>query len=167
VNNGHATGFDTILDNPNFAGGEFSYWQRQQVKLFGVDLVQRMSLVPDLRSRKFQGQANFVNPGLYLGNLGVDMELTPKCRLINNANVLWFDSVNPLQQLTFQQNISHFIGVDLSMGMEFRPYLNNNMIFKMGISTLLPGQGFRNLFDSYDHSARALFASFFEAVLTF
>ena len=35
------TGFDTILDNPNFAGGEFSYWQRQQIRLFGVNLVQR------------------------------------------------------------------------------------------------------------------------------
>src|SRR5262249_42450172 len=32
-NNSHGTGFDTILDNPNFAGGEFSYWQRQQIKL--------------------------------------------------------------------------------------------------------------------------------------
>src|ERR1019366_7203440 len=167
VNNGHATGFDTILDNPNFAGGEFTYWQRQQIKLFGVDLVQRMSLVPDLRSSKAQGQANFVNPGLFLGNFGVDAELTPKCRLINNVNVMWFDSINPLQQLTYQQNISHFIGVDLSIGMEYRPYLNNNVILKFGVSSLLPGQGFRDLFDSYDHSARVLFASFFEAVLTF
>ena len=167
VNNSHATGFDTILDNPNFAGGEFTYWQRQQLKLFGVDLVQRMSLVPDLRSSKIQGQTNFVNPGLFLVNFGVDMELTPKFRIVNNANVLWFDSVAPLQQFTFAQHINHFIGVDLSIGMEYRPYLNNNMIFKFGLATLLPGQGFQDLFSPYDHGARALFAGFMEAVLTF
>ena len=167
INNGHATGFDSIMDNPNFAGGDFSYWQRQQLKLFGVDLVQRMSLVPDLRSSKFQGQTNFVNPGLYLTNVGVDMELTPKCRLINNANVLWFDSVAPLQQFVYQQHINHFIGVDLSAGMEYRPFLNNNMIFRFGFATLIPGQGFRDLFNNFDHNARALFAGFLEATLTF
>ena len=58
-NNSHATGFDTIFDNPNFAGGEFSFWQRQNVPIFGVNLTQRNSLVPDLRSSKIQGQANF------------------------------------------------------------------------------------------------------------
>ena len=29
--------------------------------------------------------------------------------------------------------------------MEYRPFLNNNVILKGGISTLLPGQGFRDL----------------------
>ena len=167
IKNGHATGFDSIVDNPNFAGGEFSYWQRQQLKLFGVNLVQQGSLVPDLRSSKFQGQANFVNPGLILGNLGIDMELTPKVRIINNANVLWFDSVNPLQQFVYQQRIDHFIGVDLSMGVEYRPFLNNNMILKFGLAGLIPGQGFRDLFGSFDHSARVLVAGFLETTLTF
>ncbi len=167
INNRHATGFDTIDDNPNFAGGDFSYWQRQQLQLFGVNLVQRMSLVPDLRSSKFQGQANFVNPGLYLGNFGVDMELTPKLRLINNVNLLWFDTVAPLQQLLYQDHLNHFIGVDLSSGLEYRPLLSNNMIFRAGIAMLVPGQGFRVLFVSLDHSARVLFAGFVEATLTF
>jgi hypothetical protein len=167
VKNGQATGFDTILDDPNFAGGDFSYWQRQQLKLFGVNLVQQQSLVPDLRSSKLQGQANFVNPGLYLCNFGVDLELTPKLRLINNVNVLWFDSIAPLQQLTYQDHMNHFIGVDLSSGVEYRPYLNNNVILKAGLAGLLPGQGFRDLFDSYDHSARGLFAGFVEMVLTY
>ncbi|MBI2806421.1 MAG: hypothetical protein HYX68_15685 [Planctomycetes bacterium] len=167
ISNRHATGFDTILDNPNFAGGDFTYWQRQQLRLFGVNLNQRMSLVPDLRSSKFQGQSNFVNPGLYLGNLGFDVEATPRLRFINNANLLWFDSLNPLQQFTYQQNMNRFIGVDLSTGLEYRPYLNNNMIFRAGLSTLLPGQGFKELFDTFDHPARPLLAGFVEAVLTF
>src|SRR5205085_3271763 len=45
VNNRHATGFDSIFDNPNFAGGAFSFWQRQQIPLFNVNLVQRESLI--------------------------------------------------------------------------------------------------------------------------
>src|SRR5262249_39509903 len=37
-NNHKATGFDTIFDNPMFAGGGFSFWQRQGIGLFGVNL---------------------------------------------------------------------------------------------------------------------------------
>jgi hypothetical protein len=88
INNSHATGFDTIFDNPNFAGGDFSYWQSQQIKLLGVDLKNANSLVPDLRSSKIQGQANFVNPGLMLGNFGIDFFLTPKLKMVNNLNLL-------------------------------------------------------------------------------
>jgi hypothetical protein len=77
-NNHHATGFDTILDNPNFAGTEFSYFMRQNIPLFGVNLKQRLSIVPDLRSSKIQGQSNFVNPGLELYNIGFDVDVTPK-----------------------------------------------------------------------------------------
>ena len=101
INNTHATGFDTILDSPNFAGGPFSFWNRQQIPLFGVNLVQRLSLVPDLRSSKIQGQANFVNPGLLLPNLGMDFDLTPKLKLITNSNLLWFDKTNVLEQFLF------------------------------------------------------------------
>jgi hypothetical protein len=84
INNAHATGFDTILDQPNFAGGQFGFWNRQQIPLFGVNLVQRLSLVPDLRSSKIQGQSNFVNPGILIPTFGMDFDLTPKCKLITN-----------------------------------------------------------------------------------
>ncbi len=167
VNNSHATGFDSILDNPNFAGGEFTYWQRQQLRLFGVNLTQRMSLVPDLRSSKNKGQTNFVNPGLYLGNFGFDVEATPRLRFINNANVLWFDSVNPLQQFLYQREIRRFIGTDLSTGMEYRPLLNNNVICKAGLSMLVPGAGFRSLFNRLDEAVAPQLAGFLEVVLTY
>ncbi len=167
INNHHATGFDSIDDNPQFAGGDFSFWQRQAIPLLGVNLTQRFSFVPDLRASKFQGQANFVNPGLLLGNAGIDFELTPKLRLVNNANVMWFDNVNVLQQFLYQEHINRFIGVDLSTGLEYRPLLNNNVIMRLGFAALLPGQGFKDVYSTFDNNATALFAGFFETVLTY
>src|SRR5262249_6735487 len=128
INNATAAGFDTILDAPIFAGGPFSYWNRQQIPLLGVNLVQRLSLVPDLRSDKFQGQANFVNPGLLLPSLGVDLDLTPRLRMVNNLNFLWFDQTNVLEQYLFQARIHRFIGYDLSVGFDYRPLASENAI---------------------------------------
>jgi hypothetical protein len=167
VNNRHATGFDTIFDNPNFAGGEFSFWQRQQLPLFGVNLVQRQSLVPDLRSSKIQGQPNFVNPGLQLFNAGIDMDLTPKLRMINNANFLMFDKTNSLETFLFDGRIDREIGVDLSSGFEYRPLLSNNAILTFGVSTLIPGRGFNQVYGRFRHGAQPLMAAFVEANLAF
>ena len=33
---GRATGFDTIVDDPSFAGGIFSFWDRQELRLPGT-----------------------------------------------------------------------------------------------------------------------------------
>ncbi len=166
-NDNNARGFDTIFDNPNFAGGQFSYWQRQQIKLFGVNLVQRQSLVPDLRSSKFQGQTNFVNPGLHLVNAGFDIEYTPKIRSINNVNLLWFDQTEVLETVAFQGGIRNFIGTDVSTGFEYRPLLNNNIIFLAGISALIPGDGFKDLYNPIAGNVDTLFGSFGEMIVTY
>lgn len=163
----HATGFDTIIDDPNFAGGGFSYWDRQQIKLLGVNLVQGFSLVPDLRSSKNQGQPNFVNPGLYLGNVGADFDVTPKLRLISNLNLLWFDQTEVLEALVFQKGIDQFIGTDLSLGFEYRPHLNNNIIVVGGVQGLVPGAGFRELYNPIVGNVPALFAGFMNLALKF
>ena len=166
-NNRHATGFDTIVDNPNFGGGDFSYWQRQQIKLFGVNLKQGNSLIPDLRSNKAQGQSNFVNPGLHEFNLGADFDITPKLKSINNVNMLWFDETKPLEVFTFDGNIRNFIGYDLSTGVEYRPLLSNNIIVRSGVSMLIPGGGFKDLYDRLAHSVNPLVAAFMELNLTY
>lgn len=167
ISDNEATGFDTIFDNPTFAGGQFSYWQRQQLKLFGVNLVNRMSLVPDLRSSKLQGQSNFVNPGLHLVNFGIDGDLTPKAKLITNMNFLWFDQTEVLEQFVFQEQVASFIGTDISAGIEYRPILTNNIIAVGGISALVPGSGFRDLFDPMLGAKRTLVGAFVEVVLTY
>jgi hypothetical protein len=166
-NNKHATGFDTILDHPNFAGGDFSYWQRQAIKLFGVNLTNRESLVPDLRSSKTEGQSNFVNPGLWLVNAGVDLDLTPRLRMINNVNFLWFDETEPLRTFIFQNRVRNYIGADLSTGFEYRPLLSNNVIMTAGLSTLIPGAGFQDLYHRFTDRVNPLLASFLQMELTY
>lgn len=141
------SGFDAILDVPFFAGGPFSYWSSQQIRLFAVNVTSRQSLVPNLRSSKLEGQANFVNPGLLLANAGYDADLTPKLRLVLNANYLRFVTTAPFTQLV-NQAIRNNIGLDYGLGVQFRPLLNNNAIFTFGVTALTPLQGFRDLFES-------------------
>ena len=167
INNSHATGFDTILDAPNFAGGQFSFWNRQQIGLQGVNLVQRLSLVPDLRSSKIQGQANFVNPGLILPTFGMDFDLTPKLKLITNYNLVWFDKTAALQQFLYQGNIDRFVGFDVGYGLEYRPLVSENLIFVGGVQMLIPGQGFRDIFNNFDNRVGSLVAGFVNTIVAF
>ncbi len=167
ANNSHATGFDTILDDPNFAGGEFSYWQRQAIPIFGVNLVNANSFIPDLRSSHIEGQSNFVNPGLWLYNIGMDMDLTPKLKSVNNINFMWFDKTNSLETFLFQEQIHRFIGTDLSTGLEYRPLLNNNIIATIGLSALIPGQGFSDIYNNFRTTVNTQFASFMQLTLLY
>ncbi len=162
-----ATGFDMVLDDPEFAGGQFSYWQRQPIKLFGVNLKQPFSLVPDLRSSKTEGQSNFVNPGVFIANFGMDFDVTQTLRVISNVNFLWFDETLPLTELTFQPNIHQSIGTDLGLGMEYRPWLNNNCIIDGGIQCLIPGEGFEDLYRTQQSRIGTLFASFLDVKLLY
>jgi hypothetical protein len=145
-----ATGFDSIFDDPNFAGGDFSYFTRQAIPLTGtgVNLVNRDSFLPDLRTSKEEGQANFVNPGLFIYNLGMDVDVTPKIKLITNASYLRFDTTAPLQRVLQDERIGRDIGVDLSLGVQYRPLLNNNVVIDVGAAALLPGSGFTNIYGS-------------------
>ena len=166
-NDDRATGFDAILPNPNFAGTEFSYWGRQDVRLFGVELTNRLSLTPSLRSNKFQGQTNFVNPGLHLFNVGLDADITPRLKSINNLNLLWFDNTSSLEAYLFTGDVRDFIGTDMSTGVEYRPLLNNNILFLGGFSTLLTGNGFDDLFRNVNGTSRNPIAGFIEAVFEY
>ena len=128
---------------------------------------QADSLLPDLRSSKTQGQSNFVNPGLFLANFGVDFDLTPKWKLVNNVNLLWFDEPGVLEQFVFQGKVHHFIGVDVSSGLEYRPLLSNNVIMRFGVSSLAPGRGFSDIYENLTGPVRTLFAGFFETKLQY
>ncbi len=141
-------GFDSIFDNPLFAGSPFSYWIRQGLPLTGtaVELVGRNSILSSLRSSKIEGQPNYVNPGLFLFNVGVDLELTPKLRTEINLNFLRFHHTEPLELLLFQSNIDHNIGFDYSLGIQYRPFLNDNVILTAGVGFLTPLDGFKDVY---------------------
>ena len=145
---GKATGFDAIFDDPNFVGGQFSFWNRNGIRLTqtGVGLVQPNSILPSLRSSKIQGQANFVNPGIFIYNAGVDVEITQRLKAIFNANYLRFHRTESLEYVLFQPHIRHEIGWDYSIGVAYRPLLINNVTLTFGAATLKPGRGFRDIY---------------------
>jgi carboxypeptidase family protein len=154
---GRARGFDSIVDLPNFAGGLFSFWNREAIRLLGsgILLTTPGSLIPSLRSSKEEGQANFVNPGIFLANAGADFDLTPKLRGFANFNFLRFERTEPLEYLLFQSPIRHTIGEDFGVGVEYRPPLTENIVLTGGASALQPGQGFKDIYTS-----RTLFSLF-------
>jgi len=159
-----ANGFDTILDNTNFAGAGFSYWDRQGLGITDarVSLKNRFSLLPSLRSSKTEGQPNFVNPGLFLYNVGVTAEVTPKLRAFFNLNYLQFADTQPLEILLQQKNIGRNIGFDYSVGLQYRPLLIDNIILTVGAAALTPSQGFRDVL-----IGQTLYSAFFAATVTY
>jgi hypothetical protein len=145
---GKASGFDAIFDDPNFVGGQFSFWNRNGIRLTqtGVGLVQPNSLLPSLRSSKIEGQPNFINPGIMIYNAGVDVEITQRLKAIFNVNYLRFHRAESLEYVLFQPHIRHEIGWDYSVGVAYRPLLINNVTLTFGAATLKPGRGFRDIY---------------------
>ena len=146
---GRSTGFDAILENPQIAGADTSFWIRQAIPLVGgggVALSGRNGVLASLRSSKDQGQSNFVNPGLLLFGIGADADITPQLRLIGNVSWLSFGNTSVLEYLRNQGGISRFIGTDISAAVQYRPYMTQNIVFNASIAFLQPGQGYRQLF---------------------
>ena len=161
---GRARGFDAIDDLPNFAGGIFSFWNREDIRLLGsgVSLTTDGSLIPSLRSTKEEGQANFVNPGIFLANAGADFDITPKLKGFANFNYLRFERTEPLEFILFEFPIRHSIGEDFGIGVTYRPPLSENIVLTGGASALQPGDGFKDIYTS-----RTLFSLFGSVKFTF
>jgi hypothetical protein len=159
-----ARGFDSIVELPNFAGGMFSFWNREGIRLTGsgVLLTSPGSLIPALRASKEEGQASFVNPGIFLANAGADFDITPKLKGFVNVNFLRFARTESLEDLLFQSPIRHTIGTDFGLGIEYRPPLSENIILTGGASALQPGQGFKDIY-----TGRTLFSLFGIVKFTF
>ena len=159
-----AEGFDTILDNTNFAGGAFSYWNRQGIPLqtTRVALKNRFSQLPSFRSSKIEGQPNFVNPGLFLYGFGIDADITPKLKGFFQVNYLQFAEEKPLEVLLQQTNIDREIGVDYSVGFQYRPLLIDNIILTVGAGALTPLGGLRDILEG-----QTLYSTFLAATLVY
>src|SRR5262249_15462927 len=145
----YARGFDSVLDNPNFAGGAFSYWVRQGLPLTstGLELTGQNSLLPALRSSKIEGQPNYVNPGLFLLGVGTDTETTPKRRASLIVTSLRSPHTEPPSLLLFQPHIRHNIGIDTSLGFRYRPFLNENVAITVGGAALTVADGLKDVYE--------------------
>ena len=148
-----SNGYDAIFENPIFAGADTSYWIRQNMPLIGgggVTLTGRNSMIPTLRSSKELGQSNFDGPGLRLIGAGADFDLTPESRISVNLNQLWFDDTSSLELARNQAPIDREIGQDLSVAWIWRPYMQQNLVFRLSGAVLNPGDGLADLYGDDD-----------------
>lgn len=178
ISDGGARGFDAIVPNQQFAGGGFlgsnqladrglinplfdgggtNFLNRQPIPLTGtgVLLFGPNSLIPNMRPGPFQGQANFVNPGIVLLNAGMDAKITPKLRSTVNVNYARFHRTEILEAVLFQSGIRHSIGIDTGAGLQYRPLLSENIVLTGGAGFLTPMRGFKDIY-----SGRTLLSSF-------
>ena len=136
---GKSEGFDSVFENPQFAGADTSYWIRQSVPLVGggrVALSGRNGILNSLRSSKELGQSNFTNPGLILLGFGGDFDVLPELRLSFNANQLWFDETGVLEVARNQADIDRSIGTDVSVSAIWRPTMIQNALMWGKLSSI-------------------------------
>ncbi|MGZ8851136.1 MAG: hypothetical protein ACXW3E_12535, partial [Thermoanaerobaculia bacterium] len=160
-----ARGFDSIFDASNFAGGGFSFFNRLGIRLppTGVALVERGSLYTSLRSSKDEGQPNYVNPGLQLATIGLDVDITPRLKSIFTANYIRLDAPQPIETILFQGGIRKELGIDVSAGLRYRPFLNQNFVIVGGAAGFKPGAGWKDIYEKDD----VLYQLFTNVILTF
>lgn len=165
------TGFDSIVENPIFAGADTSYWIRQAIPFAGggraIALSGRNGMLNDLRSSKDEGQSNFNNPGLVLGGAGADFDVLPELRVSANANHLWFDNTAILQVLRNEGSIPRDIGWDVSAAAIWRPKATQNIVARLSAAALVAGRGFRDLFDNVGGGHRVYASLLANVVLSY
>ncbi|MGV1684588.1 hypothetical protein [Sphingopyxis sp. NJF-3] len=145
-------GFDAIFENPIFAGADTSYWIRQTIPFAGggrvISINGRNGILNSLRSSKEEGQSNFNNPGTILLGAGADFDLSPQVRVSANANHLWFENTSSLQVLRSEGSIPRDVGWDLSLAGIWRPKATQNIVGRLSAAVLVPGAGFKDLFEN-------------------
>jgi hypothetical protein len=169
-NDNKETGFDAIVENPQFAGADTSYWIRQSIPFAGggraVALNGRNGVLNDLRSSKDEGQSNFNNPGTVLLGGGADFDLTPQLRLSVNVNHLSFDSTAIVKRLRNEGSIPISLGWDYSTSLIWRPKMTQNMVFRGSVAIFDPGSGFGDLFTNSGGDSR-YYSVLLNAILNF
>jgi hypothetical protein len=111
-----------------------------------VNFKQRDSLVPDFRTSKSEGQSNFVNPGAIIVGYGLDADVTPKLRGFMNVNYVWTADTAVTEQVLFTNHASNDLGLDCSLGFQWRPLLTENIILSAGAGFFVPGQGYKDIY---------------------
>src|SRR5206468_2691882 len=90
---GRATGFDTIFDNPNFAGGGDNFFTRQAIALTGagVDLTPKLKLITNASYLQFMDTSSmrFLLQDDKIGkDIGFDLSAALEYRPLLNNNII-------------------------------------------------------------------------------
>ena len=78
--------------------------------------------------------------------IGADIDVLPELRLVANLNKLEFDNTNVLGTLRQQRPPSTDLGIDASVGFQYRPFFSQNIVVNGSFAKLLPGKGYKELF---------------------
>lgn len=149
-----ATGFDSVFDNVNFGGGQFSYLFGEKIQLGATTIFRGNSVFPSLRGANATSQ--FVNPGVLALNPGIDVAVTPTVTLEANANYVRFDDTSSLTGLSGGRSVSAEVGWEVNSGVTYRPFLNEQVIVFAGAAVFVPGHGIKDLFGSDEPVYKAL-----------
>jgi hypothetical protein len=150
------TGFDAISDAVTLFGGPISYWVGEDIKYGKGDFTRANSFDPSLRG--VNNQANYINPGLQLVNIGFDTTVTPRVTLSFNANWLYFNNIGTYATNNVVAGVAttttikdHNAGVEENVFIRWKPFLrqiNDFVIIDTGFSVLQPLAGIKDAFGS-------------------
>jgi hypothetical protein len=146
---GKLNGFDSVGENPQFAGADASYALRQSIPVLGFGTAApstRNGVLNSLRSSSNDRQSNFNNPGTMLLGFGVDMDLTPQLRTSLNLNSVHFADTRILEITRKQSGLDSHIGYDASLSLIWRPLATQNIVLRAAYGALLPGGSYKSLF---------------------
>lgn len=161
---GESRGFDGINQTAIFAGSDSTFFihQRLPLVLSAIDLKQRDSLFPSLRSTVDTGESNYSNPGLELLGVGTDLDLAPSLRVSADVSHVAFANTATLQAILGRTDISRSIGTDASLDAIYRPFNSQNVIARLSVAKLFAAPGARILV-----GGTAPVSMFFNLVLTY
>jgi len=161
---GSSHGFDGINQTAIFAGTDSAFFIHQRIPLVAnaIDLKQRDSLFPSLRSTSDTGESNYTNPGLELVGIGADLDLMPSLRVSMDVSHVMFANTATLQSLLGRTDLSATVGTDASLDAIYRPFISQNVIARLSFAKLFAADAARPLIGS-----SAPFSFFFNLVLTY
>jgi len=163
------TGFDSILENPQFAGADTSYFIRESIPFVGggaVGLNGPNGILLDLRSSKDEGQSNFNNPGTVLLGAGADFDVLPQLRISTNINHISFVDTAVIEALRQQGSIPTPLGWDYSVATIWRPWDTQNVVFRVSGAVFSSEKGFDNLLATVGHDTN-FYSVVFNAIFAF
>jgi hypothetical protein len=161
---GESHGFDGINQTAIFAGSDSTFFIHQRLPLIAnaIDLKQRDSLFPSLRSTADSGESNFTNPGLELLGVGSDLDLAPSLRVSFDVSHVSFADTASLRAILGGTDIPRTIGTDTSLDAIYRPFISQNLIARLSVAKLFAAPAARTLVGS-----NAPVSMFFNLVLTY